>query len=135
MPPLEFRISVTTYPFFHPKDVPTLTEVIGIQNCKVYAYCDGRSGSWTITSLPMKLKGDTEIIQLRSRDVTICPDLKLSLVRGSLARKRTLSSMGSPELDLPETVTKKGSFRQDSDDDEGPPPSSSPAGSSSDVYK
>ena len=28
MPPLEFCITIATYPFFHPKDVPTLTKVV-----------------------------------------------------------------------------------------------------------
>jgi len=107
MPPLEFRVPITAFPFFHPKDVPTLTEVVGIQNCKTYAYHAEHSDLWTITSLPMKIKADTKTVQLRSRDVTICPDRQPNHVSEGLSRKRTLSLVGSPERDMVETVRKK----------------------------
>lgn len=91
MSPLEFIVPVTGFPFFHPKDSTTLTEVLGIETCKSYGHFIRQSGIWTITSLPIKIKADTAILQLRSRDVTICPDLDVEHGHGSLYRKRTLS--------------------------------------------
>lgn len=111
-PPLEFRVPVVAHPFFHPKDVPALTEVIGEQNCKVYGYYDDQSGTWTITSLPIKIKTHTDTLQLRSRDVTICSELNLNHARGSLSKKRTLSLIGISEHEVGETVRKKASVTE-----------------------
>jgi len=45
-----------------------------------------------ITSLPITIKADTKTLQLHSRDVVVCPDLEFEQARGSLYRKRSLST-------------------------------------------
>lgn len=92
--PLNFTVPVTAYPFFHPRDSPTLSEVLSADAIKAYEYFDASAGSWTITPLPIRIKVDMKVLQFRCRQVTICPDLEFDHARGSLSRKRSLSIAG-----------------------------------------
>jgi len=78
--PLEFMVPITGFPFFHPKDSPTLSDVLGIETCKCYGHFNSQSGIWTITSLPITIKADTKTLQLHSRDVIVCPNLEFGHV-------------------------------------------------------
>lgn len=152
---MEFKVPATSFPFFHPVDSPTLTDVIGRQKCKSYSVFEDRSGSWTITSLPLRVKPNSTL-QLRSLDVTICPELHTNHNQTSPSKKRTLSvtsantlsssqspskraAVGSPRhrIDIQDeyrsflshcycSLTLASDRRDDSDDDQRPPPSSSP---------
>jgi hypothetical protein len=87
-------VPVPGFPWFHPKDCPAISEVVGLANCKIYGALVG--DNWTITQLAQEVRHGA-VLNLRSRDVVDCPGISILpklLLSGSSSRKRSLSTSG-----------------------------------------
>ncbi|KAJ6477843.1 hypothetical protein C8R47DRAFT_1198673 [Mycena vitilis] len=91
--PFLFRVPITAYPFFHPKDCPAMTAKLGL-SLTSYDILDvvanpldttaPEDDEWVTTNLATRVKVDTTLY-MRSTDVQVCVGLR------PLARKRAVS--------------------------------------------
>ncbi|KAJ7170373.1 hypothetical protein C8R43DRAFT_944889 [Mycena crocata] len=70
MDPLVFDVPApSSFPYFHPKQIPLVVELVGSKNCLNFVYWNG--SEWKHTNDKIKVKRNVDIL-LRSRDVTHC---------------------------------------------------------------
>ncbi|KAJ7623922.1 hypothetical protein DFH06DRAFT_1142757 [Mycena polygramma] len=101
--PFLFRVPITAYPFFHPKDCPAMTAKLGL-SLTSYDILDvvanpldttaPEDDEWVTTNLATRVKVDTTLY-MRSTDVQVCVGLR------PLARKRVVSNASEPPSSSP----------------------------------
>ena len=68
--PYSFQVSAYG-DFYHPKDCPTVSSIVGPDNCKNYVANDHDNGIWLITNRPQKIQ-ENATLYMRSYGVTQC---------------------------------------------------------------